>query len=346
LTLPRVLGHKTSSEPDDWLEHPAAGYKRASREGNQHENGDWTMSIRFDGKVAIVTGAGGGLGRAHALKFAELGAQVVVNDLGGAVDGTGGSSEAAQKVVAEIESKGGKAIANGSSVTDRKGVENLVRQTLDAFGRIDILINNAGILRDKTFAKVTLDDFEIVVDVHLMGAVYCSKAVWPVMQEQNYGRIVMTTSASGMYGNFGQSNYGAAKLGMVGLMNVLKQEGQKNNIRVNTIAPIAATRMTQNLMPPEVLEVLKPELVTPAVVYLSSEDAPTGEIISAGGGFYARAHMVESEGVALQGNVTPDMIAENWDRIADMSSSREYQNANEETGYAFKRIRGSVKAAS
>ncbi len=297
------------------------------------------MSIRFDGKVAIVTGSGGGLGRAHALKLAELGAKVVVNDLGGAVDGTGGSSEAARKVVAEIEAKGGKAIANGSSVSDRKGVETLVRETLDAFGRVDILINNAGILRDKTFAKMTLDDFGIVCDVHLMGAVYCTKAVWPIMQEQNYGRIVMTTSGTGLYGNFGQTNYGAAKIGMVGFMNTLKLEGHKNNIRINTIAPIAATRMTESLMPEENLKQLRPELVTPAVLYLCSEDAPSGEIVSAGGGFYARARMVESTGAVLHGDVSVDDVAAAWDRIADMSKAKEYHQVGEETAFAIKAVR-------
>ncbi len=221
------------------------------------------MSLRFDGKVAIVTGAGGGLGRAHALELARRGAKVVVNDLGASVDGSGGSSEAAEKVVAEIRDSGGEAIANGSSVTDDQGVANLARQTLDAFGRADILINNAGILRDKSFAKMEMKDFEFVVDVHLMGSVKVTKAFWPVMKEQQYGRIVMTTSSTGLYGNFGQTNYGAAKLGLVGFMNTLKIEGQKDNIKVNTICPVAATRMTEDLMPEEALKMLQPEFVTP-----------------------------------------------------------------------------------
>jgi NAD(P)-dependent dehydrogenase (short-subunit alcohol dehydrogenase family) len=211
------------------------------------------MGIDFKGKVAIVTGAGGGLGRAHALELAKRGAKVVVNDLGGAMDGSGGSSKAAEAVVAEIKAAGGEAIATGSSVSDRKGVDNLVKQTMEAFGRIDILINNAGILRDKSFKKMELDDFQIVIDVHLMGSAYCTKAVWPIMTEQNYGRIVMTTSPSGLYGNFGQANYGAAKLGVVGFMNTLKIEGAKNNVRINAIAPVAATRMTENLMPQQML---------------------------------------------------------------------------------------------
>src|SRR5262245_6003289 len=196
------------------------------------------MGIDFTGKVAIVTGAGGGLGRTHALELAKRGAKVVVNDLGGAMDGTGGSSAAAEKVVAEIKAAGGTAIANGSSVTDKKGVENLVKQTVEAFGRIDILINNAGILRDKSFKKMELEDFQLVIDVHLMGSVYCTKAVWPIMNEQNYGRIVMTTSPSGLFGNFGQTNYGAAKLGVVGFMNTLKIEGAKTNVKINAIAPV------------------------------------------------------------------------------------------------------------
>ena len=211
------------------------------------------MSIDFKGKVAIVTGAGGGLGRTHALELAKRGAKVVVNDLGGAMDGSGGSSEAANKVVDEIKAAGGEAIANGSSVSDKKGVENMVKETVNAFGRIDILINNAGILRDKSFKKMTLEDFELVINVHLLGSAYCTAAVWPIMSEQNYGRIVMTTSPSGLFGNFGQANYGAAKMGVVGFMNTLKIEGQKNNIRVNAIAPVAATRMTENLIPEQML---------------------------------------------------------------------------------------------
>src|SRR5436305_1304795 len=238
--------------------------------------------IRFDGKVAIVTGAGGGLGRQHALELARRGAKVVVNDLGGSMDGSGGSSEAAAKVVAEIKSAGGDALANGSSVTDDAGVALMLSQAMDAWGRVDILIANAGVLRDKSFSKMEMSDFEFVLNVHLMGTVKPAKAVWEIMREQNYGRIVVTTSSSGLYGNFGQTNYGAAKLGIIGLMNTLKLEGQKNNIHVNAIAPVAATRMTENLMPPQVLEQLKPEWVSPGVVFLCSEDAPTGCILTAG----------------------------------------------------------------
>src|SRR5512142_2779671 len=233
------------------------------------------MAIRFDGKVAIVTGAGGGLGRAHALELAHRGAKVVVNDLGGAVDGTGGSSEAAEKVVAEIKAAGGEAIANGSSVTDDAGVANMVKQTMDAFGRIDILIANAGILRDKSFAKMELKDFDAVMAVHVMGTVKPAKACWQIMRDQQYGRIVVTTSSTGLYGNFGQSNYGAAKMALIGLMQTLALEGEKHGIRVNCLAPTAATRMTEELLPPAVLEHLRPEAVTPGLLYLAGEDAPT-----------------------------------------------------------------------
>src|SRR6201997_4917496 len=237
--------------------------------------------IRFDGKVAIVTGAGGGLGRQHALELARRGAKVVVNDLGGAMDGSGGSSEAATKGVEEIKAAGGEAIANGSSVTDDAGVARMVKDAMDAWGRIDILIANAGGLRDKTFAKMEIPDFEFVLGVHRLSTVKPTKAVWEIMREQNYGRIVVTTSSSGLYGNFGQSNYGAAKLGIIGFMNTLKLEGQKNNIHVTALAPVAATRMTENLMPPAILERLKPEYVTPGVVFLCSEEAPPGCILTA-----------------------------------------------------------------
>jgi NAD(P)-dependent dehydrogenase (short-subunit alcohol dehydrogenase family) len=294
------------------------------------------MTISFKGKVAIVTGAGAGLGKQHALELARRGAKVVVNDLGGSVDGSGGSSEAAKAVVSEIKALGGEAIANGSSVADKKGVDLLVKETMDAFGRIDVLINNAGILRDKTFKKMDLPDFELVVSVHLLGSVYCTKAVWPIMLEQNYGRILMTTSSSGLYGNFGQSNYGAAKLGLVGFMNTLKIEGAKNNIKVNTIAPVAATRMTENLgIPEEVFKRLKPELVTPAVLYLVSDDAPTGTIVEAGAGYYSKVHIVEGKGVKLGDNVTVEDIANNWDKISDMSSATPFNVGSEVTMKIF-----------
>jgi NAD(P)-dependent dehydrogenase (short-subunit alcohol dehydrogenase family) len=280
------------------------------------------MTIDFKGKVAIVTGSGGGLGRAHALELARRGAKVVVNDLGGALDGSGGSSAAADGVVAEIEAAGGEAIANGSSVSDPKGVETLVQQTIDAFGRIDILINNAGILRDKSFKKMELADFDLVVKVHLLGSAYCTKAVWPIMLEQNYGRIVLTSSPSGLFGNFGQANYGAAKLGVIGLMNTLKIEGQKNNIRVNALAPVAATRMTESLIPKDRLEQLGPELVTPGVVYLCSDEAPNGVILQAAGGRFNIAEIVENAWVDLSKNCSVEAVAENWAKISDMAGAK------------------------
>ncbi len=298
------------------------------------------MTISFKDKVAIVTGAGGGLGRCHALQFAERGAKVIVNDLGGAVDGSGGSSEAADKVVDEIKSIGGDAISNGSSVTDKAGVKKLVDDAMAAYGRIDVLVNNAGVLRDKSFAKVTLDDFEFVVDVHMMGSVYCTKAVWPIMVEQKYGRIIMTSSSSGIFGNFGQSNYGSAKMGVVGLMNTLRIEGQKNNIKVNSLVPVAATRMTENLgMPDAVFDSLKPESVSPAVIFMASENAPDGVMISAGAGVFAMAEIVHSEGIALKGDdLNADMLAEKWSEASDMTSSKALRSGAEHTAHIFKKL--------
>ena len=297
--------------------------------------------IRFDGKVAIVTGAGGGLGRQHALELARRGAKVVVNDLGGSVDGSGGSSAAAEAVVAEIKAAGGEAIANGSSVTDDAGVALMIKQAMDAWGRIDILIANAGILRDKSFSKMDMADFELVVNVHLMGTVKPVKAVWEIMKEQNYGRIVVTTSSSGMYGNFGQSNYGAAKLGIIGFMNTIKLEGQKNNIHINAISPVAATRMTENLMPAEVLEKLKPEYVTPGVVYLASEEAPTGAILTAGAGAFALSRIYETEGVYLgEGGLSVEEVRDNWAKIADPSGQQAYVTGGEQSGKFFRKLQG------
>ena len=297
--------------------------------------------IRFDGKVAIVTGAGGGLGRQHALELARRGAKVVVNDLGGSVDGSGGSSVAADAVVAEIKAAGGEAISNGSSVTDDAGVALMIKQAMDTWGRIDILIANAGILRDKSFSKMELADFELVVNVHLMGTVKPVKAVWEIMREQNYGRIVVTTSSSGMYGNFGQSNYGAAKLGIIGFMNTIKLEGQKNNIHINAISPVAATRMTENLMPPAVLEKLKPEYVTPGVVYLASEEAPTGAILTAGAGAFAMSRIYETEGVYLgEGGLSVEEVRDNWSKISDPEGQQAYVNGGEQSGKFFRKLQG------
>ena len=267
-------------------------------------------SIDFKGRVAIVTGAGGGLGRQHALALAARGAKVVVNDLGGARDGSGGSVSAAQAVVDEIKVAGGEAIANGASVTDFEAVQAMVQQAVDAWGRVDILVNNAGILRDKSFAKMELADFKLVVDVHLMGAVNCTKAVWALMNEQKYGRIVMTTSSSGLYGNFGQSNYGAAKLALVGLMQTLSIEGAKNDIRVNCLAPTAATRMTEDLFPKEMLEAFRPEAVVPAMLVLAAQDAPNRTILCAGAGTFEAAHITLTQGVWLGIDAdTPEQLA-------------------------------------
>jgi len=276
------------------------------------------MAIDFRGRVAIITGAGGGLGREHALALAARGAKVVVNDLGGARDGTGESSRAAEKVVEEIRKAGGEAIANSASVTDYTAVEGMVGEIVKQWGRVDILVNNAGILRDKTFTKMELADFRAVLDVHLMGAVHCTKAVWEIMRNQNYGRIVMTTSSSGLYGNFGQSNYGAAKMALVGLMQTLALEGAKNDIRVNCLAPTAATRMTEGLMPEALLAQLRPEAVSPAVVYLSSENAPTRAIVCAGAGSFERAYITITPGIFIGfGNDAADHVAAKFDAISD-----------------------------
>jgi len=297
--------------------------------------------IRFDGKVVIVTGAGGGLGRAHALEFARRGAKVVVNDLGGSVDGSGGSSAAAEAVVAEITAAGGEAIANGSSVTDDAGVARLAEQTLERFGRIDALIANAGILRDKSFSKMELPDFELVLNVHLMGTVKCIKAVWETMRAQNYGRIVVTTSSSGLYGNFGQSNYGAAKLGIVGLMNTLKLEGQKNNVHINAISPVAATRMTENLgIPPQIFEQLKPEAVTPGVVFLASEEAPTGVVLTAGAGAFGIAKIIETEGAYLGANPSAEQVRDALPRLQDETGAKAFMGGAEQTGKFLRLVTG------
>ncbi len=281
------------------------------------------MSISFEDRVAIVTGAGGGLGRQHALELGRRGAKVVVNDLGGSVDGSGGSVSAAEAVAKEITDAGGTAVANSASVTDLDAVQGMVNDTMERWGRIDIVVNNAGILRDKTFAKMELKNWHAVIDVHLTGSLNVTKCVWPIMVEQTYGRLVMTTSTSGLFGNFGQSNYGAAKLGLVGFMNTLRLEGAKYNIFTNAIAPIAATRMTLNLPGFEDSEErLAPELVTPAVVYLCSEDAPNGRIIQAMGGRYYSADVRENVGVDLGPGATVEDIAANIDTILDMSENK------------------------
>lgn len=282
------------------------------------------MTIRFDNQVAIVTGAGNGLGKSHALELARLGAKVVVNDFGGARDGSGGSTEAAEQVVAEIQAAGGEAIANGADVSSPEQVDAMVKQAMDTWGRIDVLINNAGILRDKSFVKMTQDDWDKVIAVHLTGSEICTRAVWPIMREQGYGRIVMTTSTSGLYGNFGQSNYGAAKMAVAGLMNTLCIEGEKYDIKINCIAPTAATRMTEDLMPPEVLAMLEPKEITPAVLFLCSNKAPTHRIVLAGAGCYAMVRLMESEGVYLdEDERNVDGVAAHFEQIGNMDNARE-----------------------
>lgn len=279
------------------------------------------MELDFKGRVAIVTGAGGGLGRQHALALARRGAKVVVNDLGGARDGSGGSLTAAQSVVEEIRAAGGEAIANGASVTDFDAVQAMVAEAVAKWGRVDILVNNAGILRDKSFAKMELADFRLVVDVHLMGAVHCCKAVWPHMTAQKYGRILMTTSSSGLYGNFGQSNYGAAKLALVGLMQTLSIEGAKHNIRVNSLAPTAATRMTEDLMPEAVLAALKPEAVVPAMLVLVAEDAPTRTTLCAGAGSIEAAHITLTDGAWVGlGADAPEVLAAQLAKVLERTA--------------------------
>ncbi|MDA0280584.1 MAG: NAD(P)-dependent dehydrogenase (short-subunit alcohol dehydrogenase family) [Pseudohongiellaceae bacterium] len=280
------------------------------------------MKINFEGQVAIVTGAGGGLGKQHALELGRRGAKVVVNDLGGSVDGSGGSASAAEQVAQEIRDNGGTAMSNDASVTDFEAVQAMVDETVAKWGRIDILVNNAGILRDKTFSKLELENWHAVIDVHLTGSLNATKCVWPIMVEQKYGRIIMTTSTSGLFGNFGQANYGAAKLGLVGFMNTLRFEGAKYNVFTNAIAPIAATRMTVELPGFEdSAEKLAPELVTPAVVYLCSEKAPNGRIIQAAGGRYYSADVRENVGVDLGLGASVEDIEANIETILDMSSN-------------------------
>jgi NAD(P)-dependent dehydrogenase (short-subunit alcohol dehydrogenase family) len=276
------------------------------------------MSIDFQGRVAIVTGAGGGLGKQHALALAKRGAKVLVNDLGGNVHGEGGSVSAAQLVVDEIVKAGGEAIANGASVTDFEAVKAMTQLAMDTWGRVDILVNNAGILRDKSFTKMEIDDFRLVMEVHVMGAVHCTKAVWPIMQAQNYGRVILTTSSSGLYGNFGQSNYGAAKMALAGLMQTLSIEGEKYNIRVNALAPTAATRMTEGLMPEAVLKALEPQAVVPAMLVMASEQAPNRTIMCAGAGSFEVAHITLTQGVYLGiAEDTPEKLLAAMPQVTD-----------------------------
>jgi NAD(P)-dependent dehydrogenase (short-subunit alcohol dehydrogenase family) len=296
-------------------------------------------AVEFKDRVAIVTGAGGGLGRSHALALAARGVKVVVNDLGGSVDGTGSGSTMAEAVVAEIEAAGGEAMANGANVTKMDEVEAMVASAIERFGHIDILVNNAGILRDKSFSKMTMEDFRLVVDVHLIGSANCTKAVWNHMKERQYGRIVMTTSSSGMYGNFGQTNYGAAKAGLSGLMRTLCLEGAKYDIRVNTLSPTARSRMTEGLMPEEVLAALRVEPVSQGLVYLVCDDAPNRVILCAGAGGYALTQVFETEGINLsEPNQTAEMVAKHWDKISDSSGQEEFTNGGQQGAKFLGRI--------
>src|SRR3954467_14860308 len=296
------------------------------------------MSISFEGRVAIVTGAGGGLGRAYALELARRGAKVVVNDLGGSRDGSG-HSDAALAVVEEIRGAGGEAMSDGGSVADSDHMIAMVEKAKAAWGAVDILINNAGILRDKSFAKMELADFRAVVDVHLIGSANCTKAVWAGMQEQAYGRVLMTASSTGLYGNFGQANYGAAKLGLAGFAKTLAIEGARHNIRVNTIAPTAATRMTEDVFPADLLAMFRPELVAPAALFLVSEDAPTGVILGAGAGVVQAAHITLTKGVKLD-EPTPEAVAANFAKIMDRDGEIVPQSGAEQAMTIMQRLQG------
>jgi len=285
------------------------------------------MDIRFDGRVAIVTGAGVGLGRQHALLLGSRGAKVVVNDPGGAVDGSGGGNAVADQVVQEIRAAGGEAVASYASVAEEGAAQSIIDTAVNTWGRLDALVCNAGILRDKAFNNMTMDDYELVNQVHHFGTAYCIKAAWPIMRKQSYGRIVVTTSGSGTVGNFGQSNYGAAKMAVNGLINVLRFEGAKYNIRLNAISPSAYTRMTENLLPPDMQPWMKPELVSPMVAWLCHEDNDaSGEIYAATAAGYARVQYFVSEGAQFDPAeaVTVEMIRDNLDRIRDLSQAKPY----------------------
>lgn len=295
--------------------------------------------LRFDNRVAIVTGAGGGLGRAHALLLAKRGAKVVVNDLGGSIDGSsGGGSSPADKVVDEIKAAGGQAVASYDGVDTWEGAQKIVAKAKEAFGKLDIVINNAGILRDVSFLKMTDEDWDKVLKVHLTGTMYVSRAAWPLLRENNFGRVVNTTSAAGLYGNFGQANYSSAKLGIVGLSKTLAHEGAKYNIKVNVIAPIAKSRMTETVMPPNVLEKLAPEYVSALVAYLASDKCEdSAQVYAVGGGYFSRVAVMEAEGIGLPvEKVSPEAVAEQWAKINDMAGAKAYGNAMEAAGAAMK----------
>ena len=301
------------------------------------------MSLDFKDKVAIVTGSGNGIGKGYALELAKRGAKVVVNDLGGTVDGSGGSLSAADAVVQEIEAAGGEAMANGANVAKQEDVKAMVEATMEKWGRVDILINNAGILRDKSFGKMEWSDFEAVINVHLLGSALCAHSVFPIMKEQEFGRIVMTSSSSGLFGNFGQTNYAAAKMGVVGLMNTLKLEGAKYNVHTNSIAPTATTRMTEHLFPAEFAEKLDPKYIIPAVIFLASEKAPNGEILEAGGGVVANTYVMETMGkyFGTDENFSAEAVANHWAEIADTTDARRLTQGGEVAIKHFEKIQQS-----
>jgi NAD(P)-dependent dehydrogenase (short-subunit alcohol dehydrogenase family) len=282
--------------------------------------------IRFDGRVAIVTGAGAGMGKSHALELGRRGAMVVVNDLGTGLDGSGNNMSAADAVVEEIKKAGGTAAANHDSVAAMQGAENIVKTAVDAFGKVDIVINNAGIVRDKSFTKMTEDEWDMVMGVHIKGTFNVTRAAWPIMRDNNYGRVIFTSSGVGLYGNFGQANYATAKTGMIGLMNVLKIEGAKNNILINVIAPNAASRMTQPLFPQSILDKMKPEFITPLVAYLSSDQCKdSGMIFNCMMGWFSRTAIMCSDGVLLgdgKRDISAEEIMENWGRITSLDGAK------------------------
>jgi NAD(P)-dependent dehydrogenase (short-subunit alcohol dehydrogenase family) len=298
--------------------------------------------IRFDDRVAIVTGAGGGLGRAHALLLASRGAKVVVNDLGGSMDGTGSGSTPAEQVVNEIKEAGGEAVPNYESVSEWESAQNIIKTAIDAYGKIDILINHAGILRDKSMMKMEIQDWDLIIAVHLSGTFFCTKAAFPHMREAGYGRILSTASSAGLYGNFGQTNYAAAKLGIAGMMNSVKLEGAKYNIKANTLVPVAGTRLTATVMPPQVVEKLKPEFVSPVAAYLVSERCElSGAMMIAGAGYFSRAAVVEGPGFFFDdaASVTVDDIAAKIGEITKLEGGSEYDSATAQTGYALSHMK-------
>ena len=295
-------------------------------------------SVRLDGRVALVTGAGGGLGRSHAIMFASRGAKVVVNDLGGSFKGEGASTTMAQKVCDEIKAAGGQAVPNYDSVSTPEGAANMVKTAVDAFGKLDIVVNNAGILRYVSILKMTQEDWDKIIAVHLTGSYLVTKAAFPIMKQNGYGRIIFTTSAAGLYGNFGQVNYAAAKLGIVGIGDSVKIEGERAGIKVATIAPLAASRMTETVMPPDMLKALKPEFVSALVTYLASEQfADTGGIYEVGGGYYSRVQIVEGKGAKCDPtkDITPEDVVAKWAEINDMSKARGFGGAMEAAAAPF-----------